>query len=487
MELDYYEILGVARDASLDTIKRAYHELVRKYHPDVNQNSGSAEMFLSIQEAYEQLKETEKRKKYDIELSHEEFVQPVTRLKVLKSRKAIERLNEDQLVYALMEIICLKSAEEIQSPRVHVCLVIDQSTSMHGNRMDMVKMNVNQVVNKLNPDDLLSIITFSDEANLFLSPTLISNRASIEAKITQIGTTGSTEIKKGIKAGIDLLWQDQRQGYICYLILLTDGHTYGDEEDCYQLAKEAAEHSIMISAMGIGSEWNEKFLEKLTAITGGSTLFVNSKNALSQYLERLFSSIDYVYAKKMTLHLRNNPQVEMRYLFQLEPNVVQYELTGESILLGDLYFGKKSIYLMEFLVHPLIKKDKDVELISGQIKMELPHEKKVTARITINENLPVVDEPQENQPPAEIVRAISKVTLYDMQERSRDDVKVGSFDRATRRLNYLASRLLAEGEVRLATRVLSESESIKMTHKYSQDGEKELKYGTKQLLALPKP
>ena len=77
MDLDYYEILGVARDASLDTIKRSYHELVRKYHPDVNQNSGSAEMFLSIQEAYEQLKEPEKRKKYDLELSHVPGCTPV--------------------------------------------------------------------------------------------------------------------------------------------------------------------------------------------------------------------------------------------------------------------------------------------------------------------------------------------------------------------------------------------------------------------------
>jgi hypothetical protein len=101
--------------------------------------------------------------------------------------------------------------------------------------------------------------------------------------------------------------------------------------------------------------------------------------------------------------------------------------------------------------------------------------------------LPVVDELVGDQPPDEIVRSLSKLTLYYMQERSREDVKVGSYVRATRRLNYLASRLLAEGEVRLANRVFSESETIQKTHKFSQDGEKELKYGTKKLLALPNP
>jgi hypothetical protein len=74
-----------------------------------------------------------------------------------------------------------------------------------------------------------------------------------------------------------------------------------------------------------------------------------------------------------------------------------------------------------------------------------------------------------------------------MQERSREDVKVGNIVRATRRLNYLASRLIAEGEVRLANRVFSESETILKTHQFSQDGEKELKYGTKMLLSLPNP
>ena len=62
-----------------------------------------------------------------------------------------------------------------------------------------------------------------------------------------------------------------------HLVLLTDGHTYGDEENCYALARNAAEQGIIISALGIGHEWNDLFLEHLTAITGGSTLLVTSK------------------------------------------------------------------------------------------------------------------------------------------------------------------------------------------------------------------
>jgi len=62
---DYYEIMGVKRDATQDDIKRAYRKLARKYHPDVSKEARAEERFKELGEAYEVLKDPEKRAAYD--------------------------------------------------------------------------------------------------------------------------------------------------------------------------------------------------------------------------------------------------------------------------------------------------------------------------------------------------------------------------------------------------------------------------------------
>jgi curved DNA-binding protein len=63
--IDYYKILGVSKDATQEEIRKQYRKLARKYHPDVNKSPDAEQKFKALGEAYEVLKDPEKRKLYD--------------------------------------------------------------------------------------------------------------------------------------------------------------------------------------------------------------------------------------------------------------------------------------------------------------------------------------------------------------------------------------------------------------------------------------
>ncbi|WP_062398002.1 DnaJ domain-containing protein [Methanogenium cariaci] len=73
---DYYETLGVGRDASPDDIKKSFRQLARKYHPDLNEGSKEAEeKFKEINEAYQVLSDPQKKAEYD-QVGHAAFTPP---------------------------------------------------------------------------------------------------------------------------------------------------------------------------------------------------------------------------------------------------------------------------------------------------------------------------------------------------------------------------------------------------------------------------
>jgi len=99
---------------------------------------------------------------------------------------------------------------------------------------------------------------------------------------------------------------------------------------------------------------------------------------------------------------------------------------------------------------------------------------------------PVTDEAGTDIPPAEIVEALSRLKLYRLQEQARMEVAAGEYDQASEHLHRLATHLLAQGERGLARTALLEAEHIQQNKSFSQQGRKEIKYGTRALLTSGK-
>ncbi len=483
---NYYALLGLTKDASAEDIRRAYHDAARRLHPDVNVEAGATELFLDTKEAYEVLSDPDKRVAYNATLPVERPTKPLTSITTLLSRSTLQRIPEPQVLYIILELIANAPVsprpmpEVITKPPLNVALVIDRSTSMQGERMDMVKQAAIELLRQTRPEDRLSIIVFSDRAETLLAGEKSPDRAKVETDIRMIRTGGGTEILRGLEAAFFEVRRSLSKGRINHIVLLTDGQTYGDEEACLHLAEKSALQGIGISGLGIGNDWNDAFLDKLATRTGGSSGYISRASDIVDFLKEKFSNLEQIFANQVSLDLQTSPEVELRYAFRLEPEASPLPLQ-KPVFIGNIPRDKKLSVLLEFLIPP-IESSADVFTIgSGSIALDIPSQSIGKSTVPMKFICGTSDAHSTEYPSQQIMQAVSQVTLYRMQERAHLDVEAGNYENASRRLHDLATHLLTQGRRELAQAVLMEADHLHNTKSFSEEGSKRIKYETRAL------
>ncbi|MGD0750981.1 MAG: DnaJ domain-containing protein [Anaerolineales bacterium] len=478
---DYYSLLGLRRNASPEEIRQAYFEAARHLHPDKNIAPGETELFLGVQEAYEVLSNQKKRDKYDDSLPPEEVPKILLEQKIFFSRQGLLRLNEPQIIYVIIEFSVPSDTEKRAEPSLNLCLVLDKSTSMKGSNMDIVKATAIQIMHKLKPEDIFSVVAFSDRAETLIPATHITDLNKQEARIQMVQPSGGTEIFSGLEQGYSEIIQNISRSQVNHIILLTDGRTYGDENNCISLAKNAAARGVGISGLGIGSEWNDNFLDKLASLTGGSSMYVPRPQDIQHALLDRFNQLGRAYAEETRLEFTTQEGVELRYAFRLQPEAGLLSFESPTMM-GPMIWDSSLKILMEFLIHPEALQQTAVTVLNGKVFVLLSNKSLPGEPILIRLVRPVLDGTNLDPPPSEIVDALSRLKYYRLQEQARLEANAGDYEKAAEHLTRLATHLLAQGERGLAKTALMEAENLQREKSFSQQGGKEIKYGTRALL-----
>lgn len=479
-EPNYYDVLELPRDATADEIRRAHRRLVRELHPDTNSASRqNPERFILVQEAFEVLSNPIKRKRYDRDLPPEHFK---IQVRAEYSRSTLVKIKEPQLVFALLEISPPDDAEELPRPPMNVVLLLDKSTSMKGTRMDIVKTAAIEIIREIRAEDVLSIVAFGDHADIILPAGARRNIREIEHTIQMLQAGGGTEIYSGLETGFKEVRRYLSPKHINHILLLTDGRTYGDEENCIALANEAAAAGIGISGLGIGTEWNDKFLDQLAAITGGDTTYIENSHDIRKYLENKFHRLSNVYAENLQFVFTKDEGVKINYAFRIQPEAAPLAIENDRLKLGTILTNQPSKILFEMMISSIADDAEEITLAEGRMTMEIPSmsEPSLTRRIVLAR--PVQINAVNEQTPTEIINALSQVTLYRMHEKAQQDVEKGNIEEAVQRLQNLATHLLSQGENDLARTVLIEAQNVRRTQMLTEGGNKKIKYGTRSLL-----
>ena len=479
MKRNHYQILGVDAFSNRDKIKEAYKEAVFRFHPDRNKAASTGEEFLAIQQAYETLADPVKKLNYDTALSNDNIVVPIE-IDFTYSQNPVNSLPEAQLLYALLDINCKIQQDPAASSSFAVAMVVDTSTSMAGDRLDSVKRSLFSLVKQLKPDDLFCVVAFNDQAHVVIPLIKISDFDGEGDAISRMGTVGGTEMFHGLRLGLDLLAGNKAENCRKQLVIFTDGNTYGDENECLMLARQATQKKVVISGFGFGSEWNDVFLDKLASVTGGETKFIASSRDLDQYVQEKFSEFSQLFSQSVKFTFTHSQNVGLNSVFRLSPNPGPVETEDVSMLGNVKFLGKLSV-LLEFRLPPGLPKKSAFRLGQGFVTIESTYWESEIRKFGTFDTA-VTSQRVEKANPAGIVNALEIITMYRIQEKARQDVLNGNPEQAIIKLTHLINHLTELGHHALVKQVLVERDFISSSGKYSRSGDKTIKYGTRALL-----
>lgn len=477
-EKDLYAVLGVSPLATQEEIRHAYRKLVRRFHPDSGSEEASVERFQEVQEAYRVLGDLARRQAYDQRRAERgQDLNVALAWDILVSRQQLQALPDEQMLYLLVD---LKPSGKTAFKRIplNLCLVIDQSTSMDGDRLDHVKAAAHQIVDELTKEDMVGVVAFNDRATVMYPSQPLTDPLRIHARISSIWASGGTEILQGLRAGLEEIRRYHRKETISHLILLTDGRTYGDEEQCLAEARRARLEGIEISVLGIGEDWNDVFLDRLARQTGGTSAYIAYPQQVRGVMRELVQRLTMLLARDVTLTVHRTERAWVENCFQTAP-FMEYLTPKEGVYhLGNLLAGKATQVLFEVVVRE--NQPGFHRLLQLEMSAHVPVFNREERLIFDLEREFVPEAVEEPISPA-LVNILSRLTIFRMQEQVWKALDTGQIEDARRRLETIATRLLDMGEAELAHVALLEAGRIAQGGQMSSKGQKMIRYGTRGL------
>lgn len=485
VDKDYYEILGIPPTATDDEIRQAYRSLARRYHPDAGVGADTSKRFQAVQEAYEALSDPTQRHKYDHWREQQgRDKSSALSLRAIASHKTLLAIPEEQAYYVLLNVTPASDLPTSRLP-LNLCLVLDRSTSMQGMRLQQVKEATRQIIDKLQPDDSLSLVVFSDRAEVLLASQRNVDKAMAKSIASTIQPSGGTEMLQGLLAGLNEIERNQSDTSVNHLIMLTDGQTYGDEQGCLEQAEAAGLRQISLSTMGIGSDWNEDLLDQMAALSGGISTYIDSPRKVVDIFKDTVRSLGLVVARELVMSIKPGSGVRLQEAFQITPHIRRLESRGDKIVLGPLGTDQGKALLMEFRAQGLPPGEQRLMRITVEGDVPGQANRRSWEWVELGAVVSDTPDPDADIPPP-IVTALGKLAIFKMQEKAMADLEAGEISAATQRLETMATRLLNLGETDLARAALLEAGRLARTGDLSAEGRKKIRYGTRALSILPK-
>jgi Ca-activated chloride channel family protein len=398
-------------------------------------------------------------------------------------------LKTQQLVYVYIQAQATGEVAAVRNP-LNLAMVLDRSGSMEGAKIANLRTAAKQVIDLLDTADLVSITAFSDRVFKIAPSQEAADADTLKSLIGTIRDGGGTAMSGGMRQGMRELEKQLSPDRLNRMLLLTDGQTFGDEDECRALGAEMGSNGIVIQALGLGEDWNEELLDEVAEASGGKADFIEQADQITGVFEETVQRMQAAVVQNAELILRLVNGVVPRQVWRVTPLIenLGYQPLSDrdvQVSLGEVDVDEGIALLVELLVSP--RPAGTFRIAQVEVNYDVPllglEGEKAKADVMID----FTEDPQAAKAyDAAIMNLVEKVTAFKLQTRALDAAKMGDTEGASRQLRAAATRLLQVGEESLAEAALQEAQNLEEKGEMSSGGTKKLHYATRKLTRKPR-
>ncbi len=414
----------------------------------------------------------------------------VLQLTSLCNRMSLPVLNQPQLVYVLTEI--LPGALSIQQRMpLNFTLVLDRSGSMAGEKLETLKAAVKNIIQQLDPGDVISIVTFETRTQVLVPAQRALDKPALMRLVDKIEDGGGTNMASGLREGLTQVRQNLSPERISRIVLLTDGEATDKRDDSRQEADRAGVQGVPVIGLGFGDDWNEEFMfdlaDRSLSASGsqtGAVDYIPAPDQAVRIFDQVFQSMQIV-AQDLQLTMRLVQGVEARKVWQVAPvirDLGRGVLQGRSVVIPVPQLEKGGVaYLAELMVPP--RPEGAVRIAQTDVSYTLPGSspQREAVDLVLQFTSAPVGQVELN---GRVMNIVEKVQAFKLQTRALEDADAGQVGSATQKLRQAVTILLSQGEADLAGQMSREADRLEQGGQMSSEAKKTIKLTSRKTVRL---
>jgi Ca-activated chloride channel family protein len=314
-------------------------------------------------------------------------------------------------------------------------------------------------------------------------------------------------MSKGLDVGLSeaLKAQAQGQGVVSRIVLLTDGQTWGDAQDCIDLAARAGTAGIPVTALGVGADedWSIELLDGIASESGGNVDYIASPEEIAETFEKTLRAMQATTARNLRLTFTPTGGVSARTVYRVAPIIsrlwpsVEQSVPGRAeaiaqpqtsgtattltLPLGDVQSADGQTLLFEIVIPA--RKPGSYRLAHLLLEYETSDPGKTQGDTALDLVVGFAAGAGKGPGNARVMNSVEKATTFKLQTRALQASMAGDAEGATRNLRAAATRLLNLGETELAQAAENEARKIESEGQVSAAATKKLTFETRKLSA----